>query len=61
MADILGSVLTGLCTGIGIYIANYLGEKHIKERLNNISNALTELKKNIKGNNNQLGEGGVKE
>ena len=47
MTDILGCVLTGLFTGLGVYLANYLGENHLKEKLKHLDH-IEEIVKDIK-------------
>jgi hypothetical protein len=49
MVDYISAMLTGLFTGIGVYVANYLGEKHLRNRLDNSSNIFNEIKKIFSG------------
>jgi hypothetical protein len=36
MADYIGYILQGLFTGMGVYIGNYFGDRHIKRKLESI-------------------------
>jgi len=49
MTDYLGYVLQGLFTGVGVSVANYFSDRHIKTRLEAIEN---NFKKAVRGDEN---------
>ena len=44
MVEIVQAILTGLFTGIGVSIANFINEKHMRERLDKINDYLQKTK-----------------
>jgi len=44
MVEMIQAILTGLFTGIGVGLANYVHEKHIKDRLDKITETLKRTK-----------------
>jgi hypothetical protein len=45
LVDIIGAVITGLCTGIGVGVANWINEKKIRSKLDDMDIKLTSIKK----------------
>jgi hypothetical protein len=48
MTDWIQAVLTGLFTGIGVGIANWINDKHVHNYLERINMALNKVKEEIR-------------
>ena len=48
MTDVIQGILTGLCTGIGIVIANWIGKKYIEPKLEESHNHIQNIKRRLK-------------
>ena len=45
MVDYLTGIITGFCTGLGVALANWVSDRHIKKRLEKIEEKIITLKK----------------
>ena len=48
MTDFVQAILTGLFTGLGVGVANYLHEKYIRDKLDSYSDKLKRLTEVLK-------------